>query len=128
MAPDTTTDDPSAGATSPAADAWMTRAGCRDLSTEAFFSVDLDDVAAAKRHCLACPVRTECLDAAVARGEQYGVWGGHLFDAGRIVLQKRRRGRPPRHPRAGDHLPEVEVPEAYLRLVARTPAAAGAIA
>jgi WhiB family transcriptional regulator, redox-sensing transcriptional regulator len=126
MAPDTTTDEPTADATVSASDAWMALAGCRDLPTEVFFSVELDDVAIAKRHCLTCLVRSECLDAAVERGEQYGVWGGHLFESGRIVLQKRRRGRPPRHPRPGDHLPEVEVPEAYLRLVARAPAAATA--
>jgi WhiB family transcriptional regulator, redox-sensing transcriptional regulator len=98
-------------------DRWMLDAACRDLDTAAFFGVELDEVAEAKRVCLACPVRRQCLDAAVERGEQYGVWGGHLFVAGRIVLTKRRRGRPPRTPRPGDALPEVEVPEAYRRLV-----------
>lgn len=107
--------------TDPAAEAptgWENRAACQDLATAAFFSDDLDDIAEAKRFCLGCPVRTECLDAAVARREQYGIWGGHLFVAGRIVLSKRRRGRPPRVPRPQDTLPEVEVPEPYRRLVA----------
>ena len=98
-------------------DRWILDAACRDRDTAEFFSVELDDVAAAKRVCLDCPVRRRCLDAAVERGEQYGVWGGHLFVAGRIVLSKRRRGRPPRNPRPGDQLPEVEVPEAYRPLV-----------
>lgn len=98
-------------------DRWILDAACRDLDTAAFFSVEFDEIAAAKRTCLGCPVRARCLDAAVERGEQYGVWGGHLFDAGRIVLTKRRRGRPPRVARPGDSLPEVEVPEAYRRLV-----------
>ncbi len=97
--------------------AWETQAACRDLDTELFFSDDLDEISAAKRICLACPVRTRCLDAAVERGEQYGIWGGHLFVAGRIVLHKRRRGRPPKTPRPGDRFPEVEVPDAYRRLV-----------
>jgi WhiB family redox-sensing transcriptional regulator len=97
---------------------WEDSAACRDLATAAFFSDDLDDIAEAKRFCLACPVRSVCLDAAVARREQYGIWGGHLFVAGRIVLSKRRRGRPPRVPRPQDTLPEVEVPELYRRLVA----------
>ncbi len=101
-----------------AVDAWMADTACRDLPTSLFFSDDLDDIAEAKRVCLGCPVRVRCLDAAVARGEQYGVWGGHLFVAGRIVLSKRRRGRPPRTPRPGDTLPEVDVPEAYRPLVA----------
>ena len=99
-------------------DKWEQDALCRDLATANFFSDDLDDIAEAKKVCLACPVRTECLDAAVRRGEQYGIWGGHLLVAGRIVLSKRRRGRPPKVPRPQDTLPEVEVPEHYRRLVA----------
>ncbi|UDY34057.1 WhiB family transcriptional regulator [Dermatobacter hominis] len=97
--------------------AWEVQAACRDLDTALFFSDDLDEISAAKRICLACPVRTRCLDAAVERGEQYGIWGGHLFVAGRIVLHKRRRGRPPKTPRPGDRFPEVDVPDAYRRLV-----------
>jgi WhiB family redox-sensing transcriptional regulator len=96
---------------------WELRAACRDLDTALFFSDDLDEISEAKRICLACPVRSRCLDAAVERGEQYGIWGGHLFVAGRIVLHKRRRGRPPKVPRPGDRFPEVEVPDAYRRLV-----------
>jgi len=99
-------------------DTWMATSACRELDTALFFSDELDDIAEAKRACLACPVRGRCLEVAVERGEQYGVWGGHLFVAGRIVLSKRRRGRPPRTPRPGDTLPEVEVPEAYRPLVA----------
>lgn len=97
--------------------AWELQAACRGMDTTLFFSDDLDDINDAKRLCLACPVRGRCLDAAVERGEQYGVWGGHLFVAGRIVLHKRRRGRPPTTPRPGDRFPEVEVPVAYRRLV-----------
>ena len=61
-------------------------------------------------------LQTEVLEA-VARGEQYGVWGGQLFEAGRIVIAKRRRGRPAKVPRPGDSLPEVAVPAAYQSLV-----------
>ncbi|MFZ4516969.1 MAG: WhiB family transcriptional regulator [Microthrixaceae bacterium] len=96
---------------------WEDLALCRDVDTALFFSDDVDEIGDAKRICLACPVRTDCLDAAVERGEQYGIWGGHLFVAGRIVLHKRRRGRPPRNPRPGDTFPEVEVPAPYRRLV-----------
>lgn len=90
---------------------------CRDLGPDLFFSDDLDDVIAAKRVCLTCPVRTDCLDEAVARGERYGIWGGHLFEEGRIVLHKRRCGRPPKVARPEDAFPEVEVPEIHRRLV-----------
>jgi WhiB family redox-sensing transcriptional regulator len=107
---------------------WETNAQCREMPTSLFFSDDLDEIAEAKSVCLACPVRTECLDEAVGRREQYGIWGGHLFVAGRIVLSKRRRGRPPKVPRPQDTLPEVEVPLAYqglVRKVASVPVVAG---
>lgn len=104
--------------------AWEDRAACRYLDTAMFFTDDVDGISDAKRICLGCPVRVRCLDAAVERGEQYGIWGGHLFVAGRIVLHKRRRGRPPKSPRPGDRFPEVAVPEIYRRLV-RTVGSAG---
>jgi WhiB family redox-sensing transcriptional regulator len=53
----------------------------------------------------------------VERREQFGVWGGHLFVAGKIVLSKRRKGRPPRKARPGDTMPEVELPEIHRRLL-----------
>jgi WhiB family redox-sensing transcriptional regulator len=96
---------------------WEQLAACRDMPTEVFFSDDFDEVAEAKRTCLTCPVRTDCLDAAVERREQYGIWGGHLFMAGRIVIGKRRRGRPRKVARPEDALPDVDVPAAYRRLV-----------
>lgn len=98
---------------------WEHAAACRDMPTASFFTDDVDEISAAKRICLRCEVRSECLDAAVARREQYGIWGGHLFVAGRIVLSKRRRGRPPKAARPTDTFPEVEVPAPYRRLVAR---------
>ena len=98
---------------------WQERAACRDLTPVAFYSDELDDVTAAKRLCLTCPVRRACLDAAVANREPAGVWGGHLFVDGRIVLQKRRRGRPPRQARPEDTFPQVDLPEDYRWLVAR---------
>jgi WhiB family redox-sensing transcriptional regulator len=69
--------------------------GTGDL-TDLFFSEDLYDIARAKHLCSACPVREECLSVAVARREPWGVWGGELFVNGRILAQKRRRGRPPK--------------------------------
>ncbi|MEI7886423.1 MAG: WhiB family transcriptional regulator [Actinomycetes bacterium] len=100
------------------ADSWIAESSCRDLDTAFFFSDDLDDIGSAKLLCLSCPVRGRCLDAAVERGEQFGVWGGHLFVSGKIILSKRRKGRPPRKARPGDTMPEVEVPEIHRKLVA----------
>ena len=74
-------------------------AACNDGTgelTEMFFSEDLYDIARAKHLCSTCPVREACLAGAVARREPWGVWGGELFANGRILAQKRRRGRPPK--------------------------------
>ena len=51
--------------------------------------------------------REACLAAAVARREPWGVWGGELFVNGKVIANKRRRGRPPKHPRPEDTLPRT---------------------
>ena len=74
-------------------------AACNDGTgelTEMFFSEDLYDIARAKHLCSTCPVKEPCLAGAVERREPWGVWGGELFVNGRILAQKRRRGRPPK--------------------------------
>jgi WhiB family transcriptional regulator, redox-sensing transcriptional regulator len=78
---------------------WQALARCNDGSgsmTELFFSEQLDDIAAAKAFCLGCPVKDSCLEQAIERREPWGVWGGELFVNGKIVAQKRKRGRPPK--------------------------------
>lgn len=84
-----------------------------------FFSEELEDIAAAKRICATCPVLEQCLEGALARKEPLGVWGGQLFQNGKILLAKRRRGRPPKHPRPNDEFVQVEVPEALRHQVER---------
>ncbi len=96
---------------------WERDAACAGAGPETarlFFSDDIGEIAEAKRMCATCPVIVECLDTAIARNEQWGVWGGQLFVAGRIVMTKRRRGRPPKHPRPEDQLPQIPFPE-HLR-------------
>jgi len=78
---------------------WQDLALCNDGSgsmTELFFSEQLDDIAAAKAFCAGCPVKDDCLDGALTRREPWGVWGGELFVHGKVVAQKRKRGRPPK--------------------------------
>ena len=78
---------------------WRVDARCRDGAaslTNLFFSEQLDDIARAKAFCAGCVVREECLASAVARREPWGVWGGELFVNGKVVAQKRKRGRPPK--------------------------------
>ena len=84
-------------------------AACNDGTgalTEMFFSEDLYDIARAKHICRSCPVRDLCLEGAIERREPWGVWGGELFVNGKVVAQKRKRGRPPKI------RPEAEQPAA----------------
>lgn len=59
-----------------------------------FFSEDPQEIAEAKALCQSCPLRLTCLEGALGRGEPWGVWGGQLFERGRVIDQKRGRGRP----------------------------------
>jgi len=79
-----------------------TDARCRDGAgtlTHLFFSDELLDIARAKAICARCTLRAECLAGALERAEPWGVWGGELIDNGQLVVHKRPRGRPPKHPR-----------------------------
>ena len=76
-------------------------ARCRDgagTMTALFFSEQIDDIARAKAICALCPMVEPCLEGALARREPWGVWGGQLFFNGKILAQKRKRGRPPKNP------------------------------
>ena len=39
-------------------------------------------------------MRAQCLEGALSRQEPAGVWGGELFEEGRIIAKKRKAGRP----------------------------------
>ncbi|MDQ1373690.1 MAG: WhiB family transcriptional regulator, redox-sensing transcriptional regulator [Actinomycetota bacterium] len=83
------------------------RARCRDgaaTMTALFFSEQLDDIARAKQICTKCPLIEECLAGALARREPWGVWGGQLFQNGKVLAFKRKRGRPPKNPTERDQL------------------------
>jgi len=67
---------------------------CHTADPELYFSEDEIQVAEAKSLCGGCPVRAQCLEGALSRQEPVGVWGGELFDEGRIIAKKRKAGRP----------------------------------
>ena len=67
------------------------------------------DLEQAKRLCVDCPVRAECLAGALARQEPWGVWGGEIFERGSVVPRKRPRGRPCKEDVARDAVLRVEV-------------------
>lgn len=76
---------------------WRGRAACRDVDPEVFFpvaqagSVHEQQVAAAKAVCAGCPVRSECLEEALARIPD-GIAGGLTSaERHRVVRQGGRR-------------------------------------
>jgi WhiB family redox-sensing transcriptional regulator len=78
---------------------WARCSDGRGTYNHLFFSDDPHDIARAKAICSRCRVRDACLTGAIEREEVWGVWGGEIFVDGLIVAEKRRRGRPPVHPR-----------------------------
>lgn len=101
---------------------WTDQAKCAgviDAPTDVFFSEELQDIATAKRICAECPVMAECLEGAIQRREPSGVWGGQLFMNGKVLMVKRRRGRPPKVARPEDQVPMIPVP-AHLEPMLRT--------
>jgi WhiB family redox-sensing transcriptional regulator len=63
---------------------WTDAAACRNSEGALFYPADtaerkedrLERELVAKRICASCGVRDECLEAALARHESYGIWGG----------------------------------------------------
>src|SRR5690606_11563925 len=67
---------------------------CRRYDPDLWFAETPAELEVAKAFCAECPVRLECLAAALERREPWGVWGGEIFERGAIVARKRPRGRP----------------------------------
>jgi WhiB family redox-sensing transcriptional regulator len=60
----------------PAADQWQDRALCAQTDPEAFFPEKGGSTREAKKICLGCEVRHECLEYALEHDERFGIWGG----------------------------------------------------
>ncbi|HEX3778289.1 MAG TPA: WhiB family transcriptional regulator [Pseudonocardiaceae bacterium] len=67
---------------------WQERALCAQTDPEAFFPEKGGSTREAKRICLGCEVRTECLEYALEHDERFGIWGG-LSERERRKLKKR---------------------------------------
>jgi WhiB family transcriptional regulator, redox-sensing transcriptional regulator len=55
---------------------WQDRALCAQTDPEAFFPEKGGSTREAKKICLGCEVRTQCLEYALAHDERFGIWGG----------------------------------------------------
>jgi WhiB family transcriptional regulator, redox-sensing transcriptional regulator len=55
---------------------WQERALCAQTDPEAFFPEKGGSTREAKKICVGCEVRSECLEYALANDERFGIWGG----------------------------------------------------
>ncbi len=67
---------------------WQERALCAQTDPEAFFPEKGGSTREAKKVCLTCEVRDECLESALINDERFGIWGG-LSERERRKLKKR---------------------------------------
>jgi len=82
---------------------WVHRARCRDEDPELFFPIGTtgpaaSQIVAAKAICMRCEVRMECLEWAMATGQDAGVWGGLSEEERRALRRARRRSEAARVP------------------------------
>lgn len=68
--------------------AWMSRAVCAQVGPDLWFSEKGSNqfTSNVKAVCAGCPVRSQCLEYAIANGETDGVWGG-------LTVKERRKLR-----------------------------------
>ena len=55
---------------------WQERALCAQTDPEAFFPEKGGSTREAKKVCVSCDVRPECLEYALEHDERFGIWGG----------------------------------------------------
>ena len=67
---------------------WQERALCAETDPEAFFPEKGGSTREAKKVCLTCEVRDDCLEYALMNDERFGIWGG-LSERERRKLKKR---------------------------------------
>jgi WhiB family transcriptional regulator, redox-sensing transcriptional regulator len=67
---------------------WQERALCAQTDPEAFFPEKGGSTREAKKVCVGCEVRAECLEYALDHDERFGIWGG-LSERERRKLKKR---------------------------------------
>lgn len=75
---------------------WLHRARCKDEDPELFFPIGTTgpaaaQIEAARAVCLQCEVRVECLEWALATGQEAGVWGATSEEERRALSRARRR-------------------------------------
>src|ERR1700687_2500539 len=74
---------------------WRSAAACRSADPDLFFPLSVTapagQIARAKTICAGCGVRQECLEFALTREQNYGIWGGTPADDRQRDRRRRRR-------------------------------------
>lgn len=60
----------------PNTETWTERAICSQCDPELWFPNPGSTSRDAKRVCISCPVRAQCLEYALRTDQRFGVWGG----------------------------------------------------
>lgn len=68
---------------------WHAKAKCRGLDTNMFYPAKGEATSHIKQVCGGCPVRQECLDAAI-ESQEPGIWGGTSVREREAMTGKRR--------------------------------------
>jgi WhiB family transcriptional regulator, redox-sensing transcriptional regulator len=55
---------------------WQQQALCAQTDPEAFFPEKGGSTREAKRICVGCEVKADCLEYALGQDERFGIWGG----------------------------------------------------
>ena len=69
--------------------AWMDEARCAEVDPEIFFPEKGGSTRHAKKICMACEVRIECLEYALDQEDRYGIWGGKSERERRKIKRER---------------------------------------
>lgn len=72
--------------------AWHAYALCGEAGGDGWFPEDGEHPGIAKRVCYGCPVRGECLNDALDRGDRHGIWGGYSPKERQEILRQRKAG------------------------------------
>ena len=67
---------------------WQEQALCAQTDPEAFFPEKGGSTREAKRICVGCEVKGDCLEYALMKDERFGIWGG-LSERERRRLKRR---------------------------------------
>jgi WhiB family transcriptional regulator, redox-sensing transcriptional regulator len=72
--------------------AWTDLARCAEVGDDLWFPEKGGSVRQAKRICMGCEVRAECLEYALENNERFGIWGAKSEPERRRILRDRATG------------------------------------